>query len=54
MNKVNILRQIRQKPTNDLDREQNWNNRFHLGKLPEYNTMTDNNCNLFLIIKILA
>lgn len=52
MSKLNVVRQIKQKTrpafSNNLnpenDKEIGWNNRFHLGKLPDYNAHNDLNC----------
>jgi hypothetical protein len=52
MSKLNVVRQIKQKTrpafSNNLhpenEKEIGWNNRFHLGKLPEYNAYSDSNC----------
>lgn len=66
MSKVNTLRQIRKASNSnrggsngsnpiyndELRKELGWNNRFHLGKLPKYDTYHDNNCkiNPYLLI----
>ena len=56
MSKLNVVRGIKQKKeTNsskfggssanfELEKELGWDNRFHLGKLPEYNALKDYNC----------
>jgi hypothetical protein len=46
MSKLNIVRSLRNR--NDFEqsnkKEANWNNRFHLGKLPAYDSYGDINC----------
>ena len=47
---MNIVRSIRKKSKeNEIysKRESNWDNRFHLGKLPSYNIYNDANCIYF-------
>jgi hypothetical protein len=48
---MNVVRSIRNKSReNELisKKEQNWNSRFHLGKLPAYDALSDINCNFKL------
>jgi hypothetical protein len=60
MSKLNVVRQIKQKTrpafSNNLnpenDKEIRWNNRFHLGKLPDYNSHQDSNCKKTNYMKI--
>lgn len=51
MSKMNIVRQIRNKSKDNeviVKKEQKWDSRFHLGKLPTYDAFNDINCILFL------
>jgi hypothetical protein len=55
MSKLNIVRGIKQKKETtsskfggshhwELEKELGWDNRFHLGKLPDYDAFKDYNC----------
>jgi hypothetical protein len=58
MSKVNVIRNMKNKTSersnsktlcglynSELEKEQKWDNRFHLGKLPKYDAYQDENCN---------
>jgi hypothetical protein len=57
MSKISIVRSIKQKNNvhlqkdNDINymRENGWDNRFHLGKLPNYDSHNDNYCIFFYL-----
>jgi len=52
MSKLSVVRQIKQQKNaiQDMNREMKkelkWDNRFHLGKLPDYNSLKDDNCKI--------
>jgi hypothetical protein len=47
MSKMSIVRSIRNKSQDTekvIKREAHWDSRFHLGKLPAYDSYSDSNC----------
>ena len=54
MSKLNIVRQIKNKnikKEDEYEKENKWNNRFHLAKLPPYDSHHDTNCKIKKIKK---
>lgn len=48
INNIKLLKKHKQRLTNNLqmshDRESQWNNRYHLAKIPKYDAQKDSNC----------
>lgn len=52
MSKLSVVRQIKQQKNaihdmnKEMEKELKWDNRFHLGKLPDYDSLKDVNCKI--------